>query len=284
LTTTLFSAPFFWALLLRRSPKNPIGQLWRNRENRSAILALEALRVCFGIALFGALASQFIAVNVAAALTGALMIVLLAGFARYLGAIHSWFERRFLYNLAERENFKDSSTSPLLPWDAHLARFEVPATAEVVGKTLEEIKVRERFGVSVTLIERGTRVMTAPGRDARLFPGDRVSIIGTDEQIQAFAEVLKHREVPEEDLASEDYSLAPVKIHSGMPYCGRSIRESGLREQTDGLVVGLERDGHRTLNPDSATRIQDGDLLWIVGDRRKLKVFGVSDQSRAASP
>jgi CPA2 family monovalent cation:H+ antiporter-2 len=36
-------------------------------------------------------------------------------------------------------------------------------------------------------------------------------------------------------------------------------------------VVGIERAGKRILNPDSHLAIQNGDLLWIVGDRQKLR-------------
>ena len=40
---------------------------------------------------------------------------------------------------------------------------------------------------------------------------------------------------------------------------------------TKGLVVGIEKNGKRTLNPDSSTVIEAGDLLWLVGDLNLLK-------------
>ena len=57
------------------------------------------------------------------------------------------------------------------------------------------------------------------------------------------------------------------------PFIGKSIRESGIRETTDGLVVGLERAGQRILNPDASVSILDGDLLWIVGNTEKIKLL-----------
>ena len=52
---------------------------------------------------------------------------------------------------------------------------------------------------------------------------------------------------------------------------GKTIRESGIREETDGLVVGIERGGDRILNPSSQTILEWGDILWIVGNRRKIR-------------
>jgi CPA2 family monovalent cation:H+ antiporter-2 len=52
---------------------------------------------------------------------------------------------------------------------------------------------------------------------------------------------------------------------------GMSIRESGLREKTDGLVVGIERGGQRFLNPSSDATLEWDDIVWIVGNRKKIQ-------------
>jgi len=52
---------------------------------------------------------------------------------------------------------------------------------------------------------------------------------------------------------------------------GLTIRESGIREKTSGLVVGIERDGQRILNPESQTVLEWNDIVWIVGDRKKIQ-------------
>jgi CPA2 family monovalent cation:H+ antiporter-2 len=54
---------------------------------------------------------------------------------------------------------------------------------------------------------------------------------------------------------------------------GKTIKESSIRERTKGLVVGIERNGERILNPESTALIQEGDLLWIVGNTRRIMVL-----------
>ena len=54
-------------------------------------------------------------------------------------------------------------------------------------------------------------------------------------------------------------------------FCGETIRKSGIREKVNGLVIGIERNGKRILNPDSSTIFEPGDIVWIVGNKQKIK-------------
>lgn len=54
---------------------------------------------------------------------------------------------------------------------------------------------------------------------------------------------------------------------------GQDIRSSGLRERTNGLVIGSERNNQRTLNPDSTTPFEWNDIVWIVGERKKIQAL-----------
>jgi len=53
-------------------------------------------------------------------------------------------------------------------------------------------------------------------------------------------------------------------------FIGKTIRESQLREKTDGLVVGIEREGRRMMNPESHVVLERNDIIWIVGDKKKM--------------
>ena len=68
-----------------------------------------------------------------------------------------------------------------------------------------------------------------------------------------------------------DFGLDNIMLSETSRYIHKSIRECGLREDIDGLIVGVERDQKRFLNPDSAMVLRPGDLLWVVADTKKLK-------------
>jgi CPA2 family monovalent cation:H+ antiporter-2 len=65
-------------------------------------------------------------------------------------------------------------------------------------------------------------------------------------------------------------SLQKIVINSSSPVYNQSIRNSGIRETTNGLVVGIERAGQRILNPDSNMIFENGDVVWIVGNNKKI--------------
>ncbi len=89
-------------------------------------------------------------------------------------------EDRFLSNFYEKEN--EENVEDLSPWDAHMEKFEVKPEWNGIGKDLEELRLREKFGVNIATIERGSKIINAPKRDDVIFPYDQLIVIGTDEQ------------------------------------------------------------------------------------------------------
>ena len=98
---------------------------------------------------------------------------------------------------------------------------------------------------------------------------DDVSVIGTDEQLTSLIQLLG----PSANIGSSthiSYGLGYVVLEERSPFVGKTIRESGLREATDGLIVGIERQGDRILNPDSLLTLNPDDGLWIVGNKKLI--------------
>ncbi len=51
---------------------------------------------------------------------------------------------------------------------------------------------------------------------------------------------------------------------------GISISESKIRENSNSIIAGIERNGERILNPQPTFTLQKGDILWLVGDKKKI--------------
>lgn len=104
-----------------------------------------------------------------------------------------------------------------------------------------------------------------------LFPYDKIAVIATDEQLQTFRQIVEPVvEVPE-FLPTEQVSLHKVIVDNHNHLRGKTIKNSNIRQQTGGLVVGIERDGQRILNPNSTLLFEWEDVIWIVGDWKKIK-------------
>lgn len=266
-------APFIWALSFRRIQREAYAHLWLNRKlNRGPLIALEFVRIAAAIFHVGFLLSIFFSTAVGIIIAIVVMVIALVIFRNKLQQFYDRLEKRFLLNLNEREA-RRSTRPAIVPWDAHLAEFTISPEAEIAGKTLQELGFRERFGINVALIERGKKTIITPGRYEKLFPGDVISVIGTDDQLGRLKHSLDKMTLAEQDPEPVQIRLKNVTVDEHSTLINKTIRESGIRETVNALVVGVERNGERILNPESTFRLESGDIIWIVGDTEQIEAF-----------
>ena len=202
------------------------------------------------------------------------IIALLVAFSKKIQNFYIRIENRFMSNLNAREISQASKmTHTLVPWDAHLTSFDVSSESVVVGQSLSELQIREKYGINVAVIERGERTLMAPSRQEKLFPNDKIYVFGTDEQLQAFRQFIETEVVPAEasGRGKEEVGLQKLVVSPSSMLLNRTVRQSGVREKTKGLIVGIEKKGKRILNPDSELVLEQGDILWIVGSPWRIK-------------
>jgi CPA2 family monovalent cation:H+ antiporter-2 len=268
--TLILMAPFIWALSIRRMQRNAYSHLWLNKKyTRGPLIALEVLRIGLGTFFVAFLIFQFYDTFVATLIAMAIIIAGIFVFSRKLQSFYDRLENRFLGNL----NARQAQHAPeILPWDTHLTELTVSPDSVLVGQTLVDLAVREKYGINIALIERGKRMIPTPSRDERLYPHDKVLIIGSDDQLASVKPLFEGQgDANEEyDFPKNEMTLQKVVINSQSPIYKQSIRDSGIREKSQGLVVGIERKGIRILNPDSNLVFENEDIVWIVGNHKKI--------------
>lgn len=272
--TLLLMVPFIWALAIRRVAREAYKNLWLNRKiNRGPLIAIEISRIAVAVLHVAFLINLFFSFSVAIIIAVAAMGAAILVFSHKLQQFYEKIERRFLSNLNERE-LQKNPRHEITPWDAHLTDFEIRPEFPLAGKQLQELALREQYGVNVALIERGNLSIIVPDRYERMYPGDKVSLIGTDEQLGKIKDLFEaSTNTMEADNRDKEISLQNLTITRDSRLFKKSIRKSGLREYAKALVVGLERNGERMLNPDSATVLEENDIVWIVCNKEKLEEF-----------
>jgi CPA2 family monovalent cation:H+ antiporter-2 len=267
----ILMAPFLWALSIRRIQKVAYSHLWLNKKyTRGPLIAIEAFRIALGIFFVGFLVYEFFDTWVAGLIALALIVAVMFIFSRKLQSFYNKLETRFMLNLNARENQKPA----ILPWDTHLTEISVSPESEIIGKTLSELMIREKYGVNIALIERGRNKIPTPGRDERLFPNDKLLLIGADDDLAKVKNLLEVQ-APEidvtENFPSKEMTLQKITVNSESPIYGLSIRNAGIREKAQALIVGIERGDEKILNPSSDFVFDKGDVIWIVGNNKKIK-------------
>lgn len=271
--TLLAMSPFLWKLVAQPYRRDLAIELNSGNKYKGRLFFLYLTRIALAIFLIGFLLDRFFSPRIAFMVTTAMLIGLVL-LSNKIQQLYSRIKEVFLHNYNERER----KLSPIqAPWDAHLAEYEIAADWKDIGKTLLELEFRERFGVNVARITRGDKRINTPGRNEQIFPNDRILVIGTDEQLTAFRAELEQKIAP---VKRNEIALEQMTLEPGNLLIGKSIRESGIREKTHGIVVDVESSGNRIINPDSNYQMQEGDLLWIVGDQ--LRIFSVMKASQAA--
>lgn len=271
LITLVIISPFLWALALRRVAVNEVAILKQDRKYRGPILMMILMRMILTLVFIGFLLNIFFSPGIAF-IALVLAVIIYFVFPKKLNAQYHKIENHFLKNLNARDSVVSKrSRSDLSPWDGHMAHFEIATTSKIAGETLLKLKFRELLGINVAYIKRGEIIINIPKRNDRIFPGDEVCVIGTDQQVKEFGIYLKANEIEApESITESDIVLRQIELKNEY-YVGKSIRDSKLREKTNGLIVGLEKKGNRFLNPESDMILEKDDILWIVGDKKLLE-------------
>lgn len=279
------ASPFFLAFILKKPDKLAYKELWLDTTyNRGPLLVLEIARLTAGVVIIWFWVSNFLSATIAIMIAVPATIALYFVFSKKIQQFYQRIEGRFLTNLNARELAAagEGTASPdvlqrnvelqssLAPWSAHIVHLVVSQQAEYLGKTLIDLGWREKYGINIAYIKRGEKLIHAPGRDEKLFPLDQVGIIATDEQMQTFKPVFDATESVDNGVTINDITLQKIVVDENTQLRGQSIRASGIREHARGLVIGIERGNQRMLNPDSQTIFEWDDVVWLVGDRKKI--------------
>lgn len=263
-------SPFLWAICFGRASHQQEYDEDTVDQLKKLQLGVFIGRMMLGAALVFFLFGQYI--NVLAT-SGFLLVMLflcfLFLFSRRSERLYKTIEGRFMTNLTDKEKIQlehKQKLPELAPWDHSLNEFVVDQDSYVVGLSLEEIKFREKFSVSIVMIQRGRRQILAPHKTERIYPLDRLFVIGNEDSVQQVRELVEKTQETTEDV-STNIGLYPLKIQDGHSVVGKTIRESGIRELSGGIIVGVERGSERILNPNQTFVIQPRDRLWIVGNQ-----------------
>ena len=282
-------APFLWLFMTKKPNQITYKEIWHDAKHSGVpLLILEITRILIGIAVLCILVIKIIPTTIAMLILVPLIIALLFLFSKRINKLSNRIENRFLNNLNAREDAAAAklggkenqikkhfeSTTGLLQWDIHLVELEVRRFASSVGKTLSEIDWRELYGINIVYIKRDDKLIYAPDIDERILPFDHVGVIATDEQMQLFKPAFDKEQtiVPTVENV-EDIVVQNFEVNELNKLKGHTILSSGIKERSNALVIGLERNNERFVNPRPDTVFESGDIVWVVGERKKIKLL-----------
>lgn len=274
--TILCIAPFLRAIMIKKNHSIEFMTLWHDsRVNRLPLASTIIIRVMIAVFFVIFVISGLFQVSTGLMAGVAVLVVMLMVWSRQLKKQSILIERRFFQNLRSRDvraeylgEKKPEYAGRLLSHDLHLADVDIPGESAWAGKTLMELNLGKRFGVHVASILRGKRRINIPGGSVRLFPMDKLQVIGTDEQLNLFNEaLLKGAEVDWDVYEKSEMTLKQLIIDRESVFLGKTLRESGIRDKYHCMIAGVESEDGTLMVPDASVPFKEGDVIWVVGEK-----------------
>ena len=277
--TVLVIAPFLRAMVMKKNRSEEFRALWaENNRNRPPLIFTILVRVVIAVAFIFYICNYLSRFTNALMITIALVVIVLIIFSRWVKHRSITLERLFVQNLRSRDieaqvhgKKRPLYEGRLLDRDIHIAEFEVPSDSKWMGQTLKQLNLGRKYGVHISSILRGGWRINIPDGDYVIFPGDKLQVIGSDEQFTSFREALeKERLGVDANFEHREMLLRQLIIGHDSPFVGKTLIESGIRDFYSCMVIGLE-EGKQNLSSFQPNRkFEEGDIIWVVGERESL--------------
>ena len=277
-------APFMRAIVMKKNHSEEWQQLWAmSALNRLPLLSTVVARGAICLAFLFYICNYLARFRNAVVIVIGIMVIILIVLSRQIKQRSIRLERLFLKNLRSRDVAaqvkgakRPSYASHLIERDLTMAEVTVPPNSLWAGQTLAELQLGRKLGIHVSSILRDGRRLNIPYGAERIFPADRLQVIGSDEQITEVCKALETAIIPDDEVLYEDREmiLRQVVINGNSPVLGKALRESGIRERYGLLVVGIEQ-GQQNLTSVNPNHVFEyGDVVWMVGERQSFEAIG----------
>ena len=282
LLTILLIAPFLRAMVMKKNRSLEFRALWaESNRNRLPLLFTILVRGVIAVAFIFYICNRLTHFSNAIMITIAILAVLMMVLSRGIKNRSIRLERLFILNLRSREieaqvhgKKRPLYEGRLLDRDIHIADFNIPMDSKWMGCTLRQLDLGRKYGVHVISILRANHRLNIPYGNYIIFPGDKLQVIGSDDQLSKFGQAINEQVVGEDPhLENREMRLRQLIIGADSPFIGKTLEESGIRDTYSCMVVGLE-EGKENLSPFSPKRrFQEGDIIWIVGEVSALQAL-----------
>nr|BFD63076.1 cation:proton antiporter [Bdellovibrio sp. HM001] len=273
-------APFFWGLVMGGPALKAQREFEELEKLRGLQFGIFVGRIVLALLLLNAVVIQFVTLKMALGLIVAVIAIAALAGQFWVRRLYQFIEKNFLKNLTEKERkelISSDVAKHFLPWDASLGSYDLSAESVLVGQNLRSLSFKEKYGVNVAAVYRGSKRYFAPDGEFVLWPYDKLICFGSEEELQSFHTFLEQEKAaqilnPEAVTRQEDYRLSSFVVNETSKCKDKTIRDSGIREAYHGMVVGIERGPQRILGPRASFVLQEGDLIWLVSDKKQSQV------------
>ncbi|HLF56892.1 MAG TPA: SLC13 family permease [Thermoanaerobaculia bacterium] len=166
---------------------------------------------------------------------------------------------------------------------SYLTEVRVPATSRLVGRTVLEEKISDRFQLNVLEIVRGDERIAYQIRSTPIRADDVLIVRGTMEDILALKEqlgllLLSDTKLTDSELSDRDNVLVEMQLSPTSTLEGMSLKEVDFRRRFGAFVLALSRAGEVIREKLALIPLKSWDTLLVFGPRRMVDQLQQHDE------
>jgi di/tricarboxylate transporter len=155
----------------------------------------------------------------------------------------------------------------------YLSEVRIGEKSALVGKTLTESQLGQRYNLNIVQIQRGQERLLVPSQDPLLTIGDILLVQGSSQNILTASEGLGLEAIPEwkfEELSQGSQAMAEVTLSPGSPMQGQTLKQSDFRTRYGLTVLAIQHRGKSIVTDLADIPLDFGDALLIQGPAERI--------------
>lgn len=164
----------------------------------------------------------------------------------------------------------------------YLTEVRVPASSRLVGRTVVDERISDRFHLNVLEIVRGEERIAYQIRSTLIAADDILIVRGTMEEIVACKEqlgllLLSDTKLTDRELSDRDNVLIEIQLSPTSTLEGVTLKEIDFRRRFGAFVLALSRAGETIREKLALIPLRRWDVLLLFGPRRLVEQLVRSD-------
>lgn len=152
-----------------------------------------------------------------------------------------------------------------IDWPAALREIRIQSGSAYAGMPIRNIPLRSTASATILAVSRGGRVHFDPEPDFRIYPNDRLVIMGALEDIRKADELLNQFDKGEESENASRFVFGEIKVDSNSPLSEKTLADIMFKQKHGVTVVGIRRGEEKITSPGPNERIAGDDCLIVIG-------------------
>jgi CPA2 family monovalent cation:H+ antiporter-2 len=170
-------------------------------------------------------------------------------------------------------------------WKLAVREHVIPSNFLHAGKQILELNLRPEYSCSIVGIDRQGFAINNPSARERLFPGDRLLLLGTAPDLERAIQFLEQTvDEPEWAEQFDDLGTESVVVPPGSPVEGQTLKDLDLLNRHGIQIGGIQRRAAEIVQPRANESLQAGDRLLVLGSHRAIRCFADSLQPEIIPP